>query len=440
MNAVTRPDGFREYTDPLDPALVYRSVTTIIGSAQSQPWLKDWASRVAAEFAVTEHKMIGWIIDNVGADAARQVIADASERIRDLKAEAGRYQHDVLEALLLDAPIPPVPHCLLARGRDGFIPHPETGKPLGVMIDGAPYDYDAVSMGLVNFLSDLRYLPEMSEATVCNPLDGYAGTLDTIGVFPGMRLDMAPGAGPDGVRVLLDAKHTGVVPDTVAAQLAAYRRCTEVWVDRLGNRAAMPAVDVTGVLHLNRRHRGGYLVQAITPADDAAGWMWFRSCLRQLADAARVKRPRGNPVYAPLPDGSQPLPYVEHVPELGRAHTALREWGVERVGDLAAFTAAEVRQWPGVGPAAMTTVRSVLAGHGLGFAAATPPPLTDLAGHLGVRTVSALNNHGITDLADVPRYRRELVASWLTGPAMTRLEQSLTDYDLTLTDTAMEVA
>ena len=63
------------------------------------------------------------------------------------------------------------------------------------------------------FLSETGFVADAVEERICDPVLGYAGTLDLRGHFPTTR------SGVD----LLDVK-TGAVPPTVGIQLAAYAR------------------------------------------------------------------------------------------------------------------------------------------------------------------------------------------------------------------------
>src|SRR3954464_11091349 len=99
----------RYYVDPANPDNVYESVTTILSATESKPQLVNWAAKLAAEFAVSHHDAIGQSIESFGADATIKLIASEAKRLRDLKADIGSHQHAILEALLLDLPIPQVP-------------------------------------------------------------------------------------------------------------------------------------------------------------------------------------------------------------------------------------------------------------------------------------------------------------------------------------------
>jgi hypothetical protein len=62
------------------------------------------------------------------------------------------------------------------------------------------------------FRRDYGFMPQLIEHRVCNPVFGYAGTLDRVG-----RL-------ADGTEIILDLK-SGIAPPAVRYQLAAYAAC-----------------------------------------------------------------------------------------------------------------------------------------------------------------------------------------------------------------------
>lgn len=341
----------RWYVDPVDPELVYESVTAILSAATSKPWLTAWASKLAAEFSVDHLDLIRTTRDEVGRDAAVDLIKGAAKRKRELLADIGTHQHDVLEALLLDQPIPSVPEHLD-----------------GVEVEGETVDHDAISDGLLNFLTDYDFTPEMAEATVANVVHGFAGTLDMIGRFPRLRLDgIRPRAG--GLRGLIDCKSGKTLDPTMNAQLGAYERADEVWLDSLGNKAPMPAVDFCAVLHLRREYERGYKLLRV-PADEDA-FEWFLYCQKVLKKQKAQPKIKGRPLYPPLADGSQPPPLLEDVEHdgFGRCRGALLTTGLRSLSDLAGLTEAQCLAIKGIGPKAVVACAGVLSAHGLAFAA-----------------------------------------------------------------------
>lgn len=345
MSVIGRVERFegRWYVDQADPDLVYESVTAILSAANSKPWLTAWAAKLAAEFAVDHHELVGQTLTEAGHEAAVTLIKGAATRSRDMKADIGTHQHDVLEALLLDLPIPDVPEHLV-----------------DVEIEGERVDHDAISDGLLNFLTDFDVEAELAEATVANVLHGYAGTLDLIATLRKL-----------GRRLLIDCK-TGLVLDpAMNAQLAAYRRADEVWVDDMGNKVRMPQVDGCAVLHVRREYGRGYKLLEV-PADDDA-FAWFLHCQQVLLDQKAQPKIKGRPLYPPLPDGSQPLPLLEDIEYEGfnRCRSALIKSGVLDLGQLAALTREQVASIKGVGPKALTAIHALLTERDLDFTAST---------------------------------------------------------------------
>lgn len=333
----------RFYVDPADPDLVYDSVTSILAAASSKPWLAPWAAKLAAEFAVDHVDLVQLTLAEAGHQAAVELVKGAAARSRDLKSDIGTHQHDVLEALLLDLPIPDVPEHLV-----------------DVEIDGERVDHDAISDGLLNFLTDFDVDAELAEATVVNPLYGYAGTLDLIATLRKL-----------GRRLLIDCK-TGMVLDrTMRSQLAAYRRATEVWVDDMGNKIRMPDVDGVAVLHVRREYQRGYKLLDQDGNDE--DFDHFLQCQKVLRGQKRLEKVKGRPLYPPLPDGSQPLPLIEDLDEEGfnRCRSALIKAGVVDVTGLAALTFEQVSAIKGIGPKSLPHITTLLAEYGLTYTASS---------------------------------------------------------------------
>lgn len=342
MSVIGRLDqgDSRWYVDPVDPDLVYESVTTILSAATSKPWLTAWSAKLAGEFVADHLELVAQTHAEAGRDAAVDLIKGAARRSRELKADIGTHQHNVLEALLLDLPIPSVPEHLV-----------------DVEVDGETVDHDAISDGLLAFLVDFDVEPLLAEATVANVMHGYAGTLDLIADLKVLRR-----------RLLIDCKSGKNLDPSMRAQLTAYRRADEVWVNSLGNKIRMPQVDGCAVLHLRREYERGYKLIEVE-ADDAA-FEWFLDCQQVLRHQAAQPKIKGRPLYVPLPDGSQPPPLLEDVDYAGvnRCRKALAAAGIKSLSDLAARTRADVAAVKGVGPKALDACAELLAQHGLTFA------------------------------------------------------------------------
>lgn len=331
----------RWYVDPADPDRRFESVTAILSAATSKPWLTRWSAKLAAEYTAANLDELVETHVVEGPAAVIQLVKGAAERFRELKAEIGSHQHNVMEALILDTKIPDVPEHLV-----------------DVEVDGERVDHDELSDGILNFVADFDVTPRLAEATVASVFWGYAGTLDLIG-----DLGRSP-LGPRARRGLIDLKTGTNLDVAVRAQLGAYRRADEVWLDRLGNKAGMPRVDFAAVLHVRKSHRRGYKLVPV-PTDETS-WEWFKACQKVLAhQQEQAKIPRGV-WYPPRPDGSQPPPYLEDVEQAGfTCRNALIAAGIETVEDLARFTTAELRAVRGVGPKALDVIAAVLAAHHL---------------------------------------------------------------------------
>jgi hypothetical protein len=96
----------------------------------------------------------------------------------------GSYVHEVIEALILGGEIPDIPEHLA-----------------DAEIDGERIDLGAIVDGFLAFRAEHKPVFEIAEATVANPIHGYAGTLDIIAYLPAMKR-----------RLLIDAK-TGATLD-----------------------------------------------------------------------------------------------------------------------------------------------------------------------------------------------------------------------------------
>lgn len=341
MSAVGRQDAAsgRWYVDPADPSLAYESVTTILSSTEDKPWLAPWAAKLAAEYAVDHLWDIDAVTAALGRDAAVKLVKDIAAVLRALKADLGSYVHDVIEALILDQEIPDVPEHLADAD-----------------IDGEPVDPAPIVDGFLAWKADHKPVFELAEATVCHPIHGYAGTLDIVAWLPAMRR-----------RLLIDTKTGKTLDPGMRAQLAAYRRCPEVWLDRLGNKAPMPAVDGAAILHLRPEHRRGYRLLEVDAGDDA--FAEFLDAMRLLARRRARAKVMGRPLYIPLPDGSQPPIRVEDIDLDGfaRARAALVRHGVEDVAALAAMTPEDCLAVKGIGPATLAACKSALDAYGYRF-------------------------------------------------------------------------
>jgi hypothetical protein len=148
------------------------------------------------------------------------------------------------------------------------------------------------------------------------------------------------------------------------------------WLTKAGDRIEMPESHFEAVLHLRREFRGGYrlLLVAIEPDEDA--WRWFLHARAVLHHRLTAKI-TGRPLYPPLPDGSQPSPYLTDLDIAGgfnRARNPLTKAGIETLEDLARLTPGQVLATPGVGDKTLAAIETVLAGYDL---ALRQDPTTD---------------------------------------------------------------
>jgi len=361
MSGVGLADGpdSKWYTDPADPDLVYERVSSILDATDGDAVhrLVPWSANTAARWAVEHLDEVQQAMADGGPEAAVKLIAGAAERERSIKREIGRHQHAVLEALILDTPIPDVPEYLD-----------------GVEVDGERADkvwQDEVSDGLLNFLTDFRVKPLLAEATVANVEHRFAGTLDVMAVFPTLRgLPWLP-AGHDGATGIVDCKNGKWLKSRFRAQMAGYRRCDEVW-GPLGQKFLMPPVDFTAVLHLRKTYRAGYklIVTGRTLEHDAPAYDWFLRNLAALRASREQDGIKGDPLYPPGPDGLQPRPYLEDLDRkgLGACVKPLAAAGVHTVDDLAALTALAITRVNGIGRVRARLLDDLLKEYGLAWA------------------------------------------------------------------------
>jgi len=350
-----RPDG-RWYVDPLDSEWRAESVTRVLSSTKSKPWLEAWIAKLAAIECVDNLPDITALVAQGpgGRLIAIDRIKKASAVARDLKADVGTYAHNVVEALVLGGDIPSIPEHLEGRtvawdGDDDI-----------VTIDQAWLD--TLIDGFLAFVTEFDVVFEMAEATVVNTKHRYAGTLDVVAVL--RRLN--------NQRTLIDVKSGKRLDADMGEQLAAYRNADTVWLDALGDRAPMPRVDGAAVLHLRPAFRRGY--RLVPFASGAAPFNAFLRRLRVLRDEDDQPKDAPCPLYPALPDGSQPPPHIEDVNAFGfnRYRSALIRAGAQTLTDLALFTADDLLQIPGVGPAAIGHIRHALDVHGLTLAPQHP--------------------------------------------------------------------
>lgn len=211
----------------------YWSVTTILG-AVPKDGLKWWAAKSVAEFAVDRSKT--WF--TMDRDEAVDWLKREPLRFTNDRANLGTAIHAAAESYVLKQPM---------RGDFGD----EERKAIGYFLE---------------FVDVLAPKWILSEASVFNRSQKYAGTLDAVVdiAYPKL-LELAGGnpfvipwedPGDRPLRILLDyksggdvAEGKGVYPE-VALQLAAYGRAEFVGMPN-GSEVPMPPVDGAAVLHVN---------------------------------------------------------------------------------------------------------------------------------------------------------------------------------------------
>lgn len=369
--ATTKDDGSRFYTHPITGDRLM-SVTTVLSATSGKPWLPGWSARITAEYAVDNLHTIADLAHEQGRDAAVEHVKDEAKRLRQRKADAGKYVHDVQEALILWAASPD------RTGSDIALPAlPE--HLVGALYDDEPLE-DVVEFmvdGFVQFVTDWDPLFEAAEMTVFNPVLRVAGTLDMIvhlrdvTLATNGRIIAAQG---NVLRLCVDTKTGKYLDATIPEQLASYRRMREALLP-MGQVVPMPETDAGAVLHLRPEHVDGYRLIPISMAEDAHAWNRFRRAVELAEGRSQVGRKPGKVARPPSPDGTTPVPRLADLDgEVhGRVLAALTKTGCTDLDEVASFTAADLLAVKGIGAKTVDTIRRLLAEYGLHLADA---PLT----------------------------------------------------------------
>jgi hypothetical protein len=259
------------------------SVTTIIGNGLPKPAIAGWQAKTIAEYAVANHRQLAGMLSAVrlqrGADgqldglvvsdldavkAAVEWLKGAPWRESERKMNLGSAVHAEAEAVQLGTPRPE--------------------PPLTVKRFVESFDH---------FLEDFSPEIEMTEATVYNLAENYAGTLDTIMTFRWGELS---------VRLLGDFKTgKGIYPD-VALQLAAYEHAESVLLDD-GTSVPMLPVDGAFALHLREydpafpADRGYSFIPVTTGQAAWDAFRYVREVMRWMEDTSKhvLSQPITNP-------------------------------------------------------------------------------------------------------------------------------------------------
>lgn len=230
-----RRGGSRFYVHP-DTAEKVPGVTSILGMLP-KPFLKPWAAKMVAEYAVDN---IGSYIDLL-LRGERQAVVDMLKRAPDRNtagaADIGTEVHDLFDRMAQGEPRP-------ARV------HPEL----------VPY-VDHFEAFLEEFTPSFTFMEE----TVWSDEHGYAGSFDAFAEIAGER-------------VWVDYKTTrSGVHEEVALQLAAYRHADYI-VRPDGSRVPMPPADGGAVLHV--RPEGWKLVPVACGEEQFATFQHLREVFR----------------------------------------------------------------------------------------------------------------------------------------------------------------
>jgi len=222
-------------------------VTTILDKGLPKPALMYWMGKSVAEYAVANHRQLSAMLDAVTLRRSddgtlRGIVSDptavegaidwlkgAPHRQREKRANIGSAVHGEVEAIILDTPRP-------AEWPDEL----------------APY-----RSGWEAFVADFQPEFLMSEATVWNRTEHYAGTLDWFAKI--------------GHKIVLGDTKTGkdVYPEA-GLQLSAYAHAEFVLLPD-GSEEPLPAIDGAVVLHLTET---GYRLIPVHLTD--ALWDAFR--------------------------------------------------------------------------------------------------------------------------------------------------------------------
>jgi hypothetical protein len=345
---------------------VFPSVTTIIGGTSNKPWLAPWSAKLAIEWVLDNQHLLATLPPDEFAAQAKA----AAKRARHVKADAGKYAHQVVEALILSQ--------AQLDGDEKATPVPLPTMPdhlAGQLIDELPAeDFHEICMdGFLNFCSDFDVEFIAAEMVVFNAVLGVAGRLDFIALLHKL-----------GITACVDVK-SGKWLESVQEQLAAYPRMPECLLP-LGQMAQTPATDCGMVLHLRPEYPRGYRLLKIRPADDHKAWNRFRRAVRLFHERRELKGKPGQVIYPPLPDGSQPPTLLRDLDDegYGRVLRPLIRAGLESVDDVddvAEMTASACLQIKGIGPKSVPVIEQLIADHATPAPATAGPHQTDHSNH-----------------------------------------------------------
>lgn len=375
---VTRSDDDRFYPYPGTGELLDR-VSTIIEGTDSKPWIAKWHGTTAAAYCVDNLGLVTATRKVLGRKAAIDLGKDEAERIRDLKADAGTYVHDVQEALIL---------CTASRDGEGsnidipLLPDHLRGAryDLGDGSDEPPLLSDVVDFmvdGFMNWVTAFNPRFLAAEMPVYNQPLGYAGTLDMIIELDGYAISYGTGphgedeviASPGSVLVIcVDTKTGKAMKGTWKEQLTAYRRAPECDPSKMGSLRPMPPTEAGAVLHLRPDYPDGYALTLVSSRDDEAAWGRFSSAAVIYRERQAVKD-RPGPAIRPLrSDGT--MPGVRLCDVAGEGYGGIlaplrAALGAKaELADVALFTDADLLKVKGIGPKRIEVIARMLTDHG----------------------------------------------------------------------------
>jgi len=159
MTKTTKADGTRTYEIPdgNGGTVTLPSVTTIL-RAVAKPALITWAANQVAQYAIDHHEEVAILLSTNERAAAYDLLKGAARRDRDSAADVGTQTHDLIEQMILD------PDLTI---------DPDTYGPAG------PYLRSWLAF-TERYVGGAGGEFVMSEATVANLSDGWAGTLDAL--------------------------------------------------------------------------------------------------------------------------------------------------------------------------------------------------------------------------------------------------------------------
>lgn len=203
-------------------------VTTLLDKGLPKPAIPRWAAKTVAEWVADNPDLTEEIKRMGGRGPAIGFLKNIPWQARDEAAIRGTDVHDLAEKLAHDEAVD-VPERLA-----GYV------------------------QGYIDWLDATGFQPAITERPVANRKWAYAGKPDAIGTF-----ERGPLAA--GKTVLLDWKTSRGVYGETALQTAAYAKA-DFYLGEDGAEVPMPAIDATGVVHIQDGLSELYVLAA-TPAE-----------------------------------------------------------------------------------------------------------------------------------------------------------------------------